>query len=134
MRLALVLVLLAGCRTETQPPLTAALLVIGAPSGTARSAAIQALTEIAAKVETRLRAGTAPADALNAVVFDELDFKREVDSKDLRFMRLPSVLADRRGSCLGLAALYLALGERLGPGHGFTVDGVMVPGHFFVRI
>ena len=134
MRLALALFLLAGCRQEAQPPLTTALLSIGAPSSSARHAAIVALDGIAAKVEARLKAGTAPAEALNAVVFDELDFKREVDSKELRFMRLPLVLADRRGSCLGLAGLYLALGERLGPAHGFTVDGVMVPGHFFVRI
>src|SRR5207249_11985266 len=59
---------------------------------------------------------------------------REISDRDLRWMRLSDVLAAHRGSCLGLAALYLALGERLGPAHGFTVDGVLVPGHLFVRV
>jgi regulator of sirC expression with transglutaminase-like and TPR domain len=68
-------------------------------------------------------------DDLNAVVFGELGYEREIESRDPRFFRLPSVIAQRRGSCLGLGALYLALGERL----GVALDGVMVPGHFFVR-
>ncbi len=68
-------------------------------------------------------------DDLDAVVFGELGFQREIDSHDVRFFRLPSVIAERRGTCLGLGALYLVLGERLGVG----LDGVMVPGHFFVR-
>jgi tetratricopeptide (TPR) repeat protein len=68
-------------------------------------------------------------DDLDAVVFAELGYEREIDSQDVRFFRLPSVIAARRGTCLGLGALYLVLGERLGVG----LDGVMVPGHFFVR-
>jgi regulator of sirC expression with transglutaminase-like and TPR domain len=68
------------------------------------------------------------------VVFGQLGFVREVDDPHPRFMRLPSVLADRRGSCYGLAALFVALGERLGPAHHFTVAGVLVPGHLFVRV
>jgi regulator of sirC expression with transglutaminase-like and TPR domain len=83
-------------------------------------------------VEARLRAGAPPVQAL-AVIFEELGFEREIDQTDPRFMRLSSVLASRHGSCLGLGALYLALGQRLGPAHGFTVEGVLVPGHFFVR-
>src|SRR5205823_13318274 len=42
---------------------------------------------------------------------------------------LPSVLGARRGSCLGLGALYLIVAERI----GLPLDGVRVPGHFFVR-
>ena len=68
-------------------------------------------------------------DDLNAVVFGELGYEREIESGDVRFFRLSSVIAGRRGSCVGLGALYLVLGERLGVG----LDGVMVPGHFFVR-
>jgi len=134
MRIGLLLLLLIGCRGRAQPPLTTAILSLGAPPSSARNAAADALDDIAAKVEARLRAGSAPADALNAVVFDELGFQREINDKDPRFMRLPLVLADRRGSCLGLAGLYLALGERLGPAYRFTVDGILVPGHFFVRV
>jgi tetratricopeptide (TPR) repeat protein len=130
----LALVLLVGCHHRDPPPLTRALLAIGAPSKRERDAADDALTAIAARVEPRLRAGEAPARALAAVVFDELGFQREVNEVDLRFQRLPLVLASHRGSCLGLGALFLALGERLGPAHGFAVAGVLVPGHFFVRV
>lgn len=69
-------------------------------------------------------------DGLNAVVFGELGFSREVERTAPRFMLLPSVVADRKGSCVGLGALYLVLAERL----GLPLDGVMVPGHFFVRV
>jgi len=70
------------------------------------------------------------ASALNETVFGTLGFVREVDDPSLRFALLPSVLESRRGSCVGLGSLYLALGERL----GWRISGVMVPGHFFVRI
>jgi regulator of sirC expression with transglutaminase-like and TPR domain len=134
MRRLLVLLLLVGCHRRDVPPLTAALLAIGAPSSTEQDAAAATLADAAARVETRLRAGATPAEAFRAVVFDELHFEREVKEIDPRFMRLTQVLADRRGSCLGLAALYLALGDRLGPAHGFAVNGVLVPGHFFVQV
>lgn len=85
--------------------------------------------DIAARVRERHgRGGDWIAD-MNAVVFDQLGFEREISSPDVRFFRLPSVIAQRRGSCLGLAALYLVVAERLGVG----LDGVLVPGHFFVR-
>jgi regulator of sirC expression with transglutaminase-like and TPR domain len=44
-------------------------------------------------------------------------------------MLLPYVLKHREGTCLGLAALYLTLAERL----GLPLVGVLAPGHFFVR-
>jgi hypothetical protein len=90
------------------------------------------LDRIAAQVR-HMRAhnpGLSRATALNATVFGTLGFVREVDDPDLRFALLPSVLQGRRGSCVGLGSLYLALGERL----GWRISGVMVPGHFFVRI
>jgi regulator of sirC expression with transglutaminase-like and TPR domain len=71
---------------------------------------------------------------VNQVLFEQLGFVREVDDEDLRFQRLAAVLTSKRGSCLGLGALYLALGERLGARYGFSVEGVLVPGHFFVRM
>ena len=87
--------------------------------------------DIAARVRERHargRGGDWIAD-MNAVVFDQLGYDREIASPDVRFFRLPSVIAQRRGSCLGLGALYLVVAERLGVG----LDGVLVPGHFFVR-
>jgi regulator of sirC expression with transglutaminase-like and TPR domain len=73
--------------------------------------------------------GADPAAAIVRVLFDELGFAREVESTDLRFVFLPSVLRERRGSCVGLGTLYLALGEAL----GFAARGVLRPGHFYVR-
>jgi len=70
------------------------------------------------------------ATALSRTVFGRFGFVREVDDTSLRFVLLPSVLRARRGSCVGLASVYLALAERL----GWEMSGVMVPGHFFVRL
>jgi regulator of sirC expression with transglutaminase-like and TPR domain len=135
MKALLVIVLLSGaCRRAPEPPLTRALLALGGSSPREQDAAAAALADLARQVETRLRAGEPPAQALAHGVYDDRGFVREVDDADPRFMRLPAVLAGHRGSCLGLGALFLALGERLGPAHGFSVAGVLVPGHFFVRV
>jgi len=40
------------------------------------------------------------------------------------------VLRHRRGSCVGLGTLFLALAETL----GWSASGVMMPGHFYVRL
>ncbi|HEY0709137.1 MAG TPA: transglutaminase family protein, partial [Polyangia bacterium] len=73
--------------------------------------------------------GAADAQALARAIFEESAFVREVDSTELRHVLLPDVLASRKGSCVGLGTLYLALGEKL----GIPLEGVVVPGHFFVR-
>jgi len=70
------------------------------------------------------------ATALNEVVFVSLGFRREVDDTSVAFVLLPSVLRTRRGSCVGLGTLYLALGDML----GIPMEGFVRPGHFFVRI
>jgi tetratricopeptide (TPR) repeat protein len=89
------------------------------------------VNEIAKRVsEQRPRPGQDVIDLVNKVVFEELGYAREITSTDSRFLLLPSVVAGRRGGCLGLGALYLALGERL----GIPIGGVLVPGHFFVRV
>ncbi|HEX4337634.1 MAG TPA: transglutaminase family protein [Polyangiaceae bacterium] len=88
------------------------------------------LARVASRVRAAARSGASRADALNRTVFGELGFVREVDDRDLRFVLPTAVLAGRRGSCVGLGTLYIALGELL----GWRVDGVMVPGHFYVRV
>jgi regulator of sirC expression with transglutaminase-like and TPR domain len=90
------------------------------------------LDRIAAEVRrvVEQNPGVSTSSALNETLFGTLGFVREVDDTSLRFVLLPSVLESRRGSCVGLGSLYLALGERL----GWKIGGVMVPGHFFVRI
>jgi tetratricopeptide (TPR) repeat protein len=81
--------------------------------------------------EARARDKDAPfIAALNEVIFGSLGFVREVDETSLRFVVLPSVLRNRRGSCVGLGTMYLALGEML----SLQIEGVLRPGHFFVRI
>ena len=114
-------------------PIVSALFAVDAefgadPETTAR--AFTNLQDIAAQVEQRRRHTRADvADDINAVVFGELGFQREIESTASRFFQLSSVLGDRRGSCLGLGALYLAIGERI----GIPLDGILLPGHFFVR-
>jgi tetratricopeptide (TPR) repeat protein len=70
-------------------------------------------------------------DALREVVFVEAAFLREVDSSDLRYVLLPAVLAHRKGSCVGLATLFLALAEEVG--NPAVLEATLVPGHFFLR-
>jgi tetratricopeptide (TPR) repeat protein len=72
----------------------------------------------------------APTLVLNETIFGTLGFVREVDDTDLGFVLLPSVLRRRRGSCVGLGTVYLALGETL----KLPIEGVMRPGHFYVRV
>lgn len=67
---------------------------------------------------------------LSRLIFDHLGFAREVDDPSLDFVLLPSVLRKRRGSCVGLGVLFLALTEALQK----RASGVLMPGHFFVRV
>jgi regulator of sirC expression with transglutaminase-like and TPR domain len=70
------------------------------------------------------------ADVLSRLLFERWGFVREVEDEDLAFVFLPSVLKRRRGSCVGLGTLFLALAEAV----GVTARGVMMPGHFYVRV
>jgi tetratricopeptide (TPR) repeat protein len=73
---------------------------------------------------------TTRAAALDRVVFDVGAFAREVEDPDLSFVLLPSVVAARRGSCVGLGTLYLAVAELA----GVPARAVLVPGHFYVQV
>jgi tetratricopeptide (TPR) repeat protein len=128
--------LAVGCRAappSTEGPVGRALLALATDFGTDAAATVAArgvLDEIVRRVERRHRAGTGDvADTLDAVIFGELGFEREVDSSATRFFDPTAVLTQRRGSCLGLGALYLAVAERV----GMPLDGILLPGHFFVR-
>lgn len=75
----------------------------------------------------------ATIEAINRVIFEEqgfafpslLDFESKIDA----YTSLPSLIDSKRGVCLGVSVLYMALAQRLG------LDLVMVtpPGHIFVR-
>ncbi|HET8937454.1 MAG TPA: transglutaminase family protein [Polyangiales bacterium] len=136
-RAALVCLCLAACAQPTAAPatpLTEALLAHARTwSGADLSEFARAeLDRIAARI--RALHSREPASSMHTllrrVVFAEFKFVREVDDLSLRFVFLPSVLQTHRGSCVGLGTLYLALGERL----GLDLHGVLVPGHFFVRL
>lgn len=124
-----------GCRSPSRPPgpVASALLGVAADLGGDPQAIANAwleLQRIAARVESHHREtrGDEAAD-VNAVVFGALGFEREIIDDDPRFFELQAVVTSRRGTCLGLSDLYLALGERL----GMPLDGILLPGHFFVR-
>jgi tetratricopeptide (TPR) repeat protein len=132
---AVVAAALPGCQRGTPAPpgpVASALFALSAQFGADADATTRAWTEledIARRVKQRRHGRGDVADPINAVVFGELGFEREIDSGATRFFTLSSVLHDRRGSCLGLGALYLAVAERI----GVPLDGILLPGHFFVR-
>jgi tetratricopeptide (TPR) repeat protein len=68
-------------------------------------------------------------DAFRRVLLVEERFTYDKLSSDPGNYLLESVLARRKGNCLGLSLLYLALAERL----GIPFRGVYVPSHCFVR-
>ena len=95
------------------------------------------LDELAYALKQRVRAAGRDAEArlaaLNHFVFQELGFTAppELSTGRDRLANLlfPYVLRRRRGHCVGLSTVYLALGYRV----GLPVFGVSVPGHFLVR-
>jgi regulator of sirC expression with transglutaminase-like and TPR domain len=92
--------------------------------------AFDQLNDIAERAQAAYRTrGISAASALGTVLFDELGFVREIASSELGFVLLPGVLSQRRGNCVGLGTLYLALAEAL----GFAAHGVLRPGHFYVH-
>jgi tetratricopeptide (TPR) repeat protein len=66
---------------------------------------------------------------INRYLFEELGFEPVKTADDPRDLFLHYVLDRKKGYCLSLSILYLALGERL----GLPLYGVVVPEHFFVR-
>jgi len=112
-------------------------LVEGARATTPVSAqqidwSLDELERIAAMARTALATARerSPAVVLSELLFGPLGFVREVEETDLGFVLLPSVLERRRGSCVGLGTLFLALADVL----GWSANGVMMPGHFYVRV
>lgn len=71
--------------------------------------------------------------AINDFIFYELGFRFPPESlyvKEIdRYTFLSSVIDSRRGICLGVSVLYLALAQRL----GLPLEIVTPPGHIYVR-
>jgi regulator of sirC expression with transglutaminase-like and TPR domain len=132
---ALLLLSLLACRRADPPgPALRALLDVALESGglDAEAAALTraSLDQLAGRARAALRRGERPAEVFRRALFAEGGFAREIDQQQARFMLLPGVLRERRGSCVGLGTLYLALAEAV----GVEAHGILVPGHFFVRV
>jgi len=68
-------------------------------------------------------------DAFRRVLLIEEGFVYDKSSSDPGNYLLETVLARKKGNCLGLSMLYLSLADRL----GLPFRGVYVPSHCFVR-
>jgi tetratricopeptide (TPR) repeat protein len=95
---------------------------------------LRELDEMAREIRDRLEQrkigmGAGAIPVINDYLFDELGFKSIPEASDPGSLFLHTVMDKRRGYCLSLSILYLAIGERL----GLPLYGVVVPGHFFVR-
>lgn len=66
---------------------------------------------------------------INDYLYNEIGFRSIATADDPEDLFLHNVLDTRRGYCLSLSVLYLAIAERI----GLELHGVVVPGHFFVR-
>jgi regulator of sirC expression with transglutaminase-like and TPR domain len=133
------LLLLAGsaCRPAADPELGLGRALIAAARESAQANDEQArwgLTELTrlaheARAELAAAPGRGATTVLSQLLFERWGFAREVEDRSLAFVYLPSVLQKRRGSCVGLGTLFLALANAV----GVSAKGVMMPGHFYVR-
>ncbi|MHC4072134.1 MAG: tetratricopeptide repeat protein [Planctomycetota bacterium] len=86
--------------------------------------------EIRARLKrNRLQVNSRAIPVINEYLFNELGFKSITEANDPNSLFLHTVMNKKRGYCLSLSVLYLAIAERL----GLPLYGVVVPGHFFVR-
>jgi|GEM_PF-5592864 len=93
---------------------------------------LRALDGIAAAILNDMPSEIDPRAALaiiNAHLYDAGSFAPADDMDDPRGAFLHRVLSTRRGNCLGLSTLYLAVGRRL----GLNLYLVEAPGHAFIR-
>jgi regulator of sirC expression with transglutaminase-like and TPR domain len=88
----------------------------------AAAAALRADPAMAAGGPGRIR-------VLNRYVFDELGIRASDDLDDPASLLLASVVRDKKGYCVGVASLYLALARAL----GVQIDAVATPAHVFLR-
>ncbi|MBW2732715.1 MAG: tetratricopeptide repeat protein [Deltaproteobacteria bacterium] len=129
----------SGCHGDTQKtPFSDALFALNNEAREALKSAVPTaergraeLKRLLAKLGAlRHKRGPALVAQLNAVMFDKLGYQRDLRKNMLEPTLLSAVLTRRVGSCTGLGALYLALGEHL----GLELRGVLLPGHFYVRL
>jgi tetratricopeptide (TPR) repeat protein len=123
---------ICGCRRQLPQPVTELLKLQDGlgdqPAELSRARDVLFELESAVRSRTNARDETT-VDAINDVVFERFGFEREITSTDLRYVFLGEVLLARRGSCVGLGSVYFSLGQLL----TLPLDGVVLPGHFYLR-
>ena len=81
----------------------------------------------------RLEAILEMIEATTNFIFDEMGFrfppKNSSTAEIDKFTALPSVVDGRKGVCLGVSILYLAIAQRL----GIPLEVITPPGHIYVR-
>lgn len=92
------------------------------------------IDDMAREILSQIQQNRLPVDAtclpiINQYLFENLHFSAVANADNPDDLFLHTVLERKRGYCLSLSMLYLAIGERL----GLPLYGVVVPGHFFVR-
>ena len=96
---------------------------------------LEEIDRMALELEARINPGDNPeriVSLINRYLFEESAYTGLADPgymRKLEYSALPCVIENKKGHCLGLSLLYLALAERL----GLPIYGVAAPGHTFVR-
>jgi len=85
--------------------------------------------EAAARAFTRTGDGRATVEALNLIVFGALGLRATPDLEDACHLLPSAVLERKEGYCVGIAAVYLVLAERL----RLPIHAVATPSHVFLR-
>lgn len=70
-----------------------------------------------------------PVDRLNEFIYRHLGIRASRDVRDPCNLLPSAVLARKEGYCVGIAAIYLALAERL----GLPIHAVAIPTHVYLR-
>jgi regulator of sirC expression with transglutaminase-like and TPR domain len=97
-----------------------------------RTTLAESLYHYSARLRPRLAAAASDSsrvEILNAFFFDSLRIEPQLEDSTLAGSLPSRVLAERRGACVGLVLLYLALGDIL----ELPLAPVFLPGHVMVR-
>lgn len=125
--------LLGTTACKSKRPLIRALINLSSehdPSSPPPGATIAVLEALAERTRNLHTDGAELSAAkIAAAVFSDLGFRRDIDSRHPQLNLLPAVVRDKKGSCVGLVSLLLALGEIL----EVPMAAVLVPQHTFVR-
>lgn len=95
-------------------------------------ASLKTISAMAQELGKRIDKNAAPREkirAINTYLFDEQGLAPVIDTSTLENTSLATILEQKKGSCVGLVGLYLAMTEKM----NLPFYGVLLPGHAFVR-